>query len=318
MEVLDTTSFIDGDLFTNEYVMGKNIDSNWPILALLGEKEGNSLEGKMKLAKELFLVMTKSAVQMPFDFKKFKDGPYTKQIPRSVNNLRERGLITTKKKYRYKDHDCVEYELTEEGKKRYNEEIKKELEKQEFALRIFRRIKDTPHPGSLLSDKCYDDFKLKKGNYSESLWIKERKKWIENIENKIEDLLSTKFKKHVSRNLEYNLLMSVDYSRNVIKEGELNPFDVDFQVRSGVVLDVIEEILKTVKSILAIVNSKRPERDDFEYVKHALNKLDRFFYFLNQYCERYDIYPSLYNDERESHEFLTEGEKARMKKMTAT
>lgn len=318
MEVLDTTDFIERELFTKEYVVEKNLDSSWPILTILGEKEGNSLRGRMKLAKELFLLMTNAAVELPFDFRKYPDGPYTKQIPRTVKNLEDEGLVERSKKERYKEYRIFEYNLTQKGKSIYEENIKKELENQKFILEAFKKLKDDTYRGSVLSDKCYGDFKLKKKNYSEDLWTTEREKWIEEIEGVIEDLLSTKFKKHVTRDFEYNLLMPVNYSKNIINEGELDPFNTNFQVKSGVVLYVIEEILKIVDSILKIVNSKKPESGNFEYVKCSLNRLDRFFYFLNQYSERYDIYPSLYNEDRDSHEFLTEGEKSRMKKMTAT
>lgn len=288
-----TSDFLNYDPYTQEYEIS-NIDSRWPIIALLGEKENNSVEGKTKLAKELFFEMALEELRMPLDFKKHPNGPYTKQITRDTEELEEEGFIEKNKKYRYKDTRCIEFKLTESGIEKYEKDIKPKLP--DFALNSLRKAKGVDRSGTNLARHCYRKFKLKKDSTSREKWVEQRKDWIKQIKKDQDDLLESKFKKHVGEDLRYTLMMPISYSRDLIEEGELKPYEESFQVESGVILMSISRITNHVRGAMRIVNGKEFDEEDQREIKNHLERLDRSFYFLNSYAEENRVYKSIYSD----------------------
>lgn len=311
MGCYSTSDFLESDPYTKEYRVS-NIDSKWPIIALLGEKQGNSIEGKTKLAKELFLEMALEQIPMPLNFTKFPNGPYTKQITHDAEKLEAQGDIEKNKKYRYKETDCIEFKLTTSGRKKYEEQIKPKLPK--FAITSLHRANQTSsYSGTDLADFCYDNFRLKKKSMKHKQWKNVRNRWVESIKERQENLLNSNFKAHVADDLRYNLMMPISYSQNLFNEGRLRSYDESFQVESGVVLMSMEKIISNVNDVMRIINAKKVENEDMGEVKSNLERLDRSFYFLNTYSEKYGIYSSMYSDHNPI-EFMNESDKQRVEK----
>lgn len=309
--VFKTSDFSDRKLYETQYDINTELEPEWPILALIGEKENNRVEGKTKLAKELFLVKAGNHILLPLEFTKFPNGPYTKQITYQSNDLEESGLIERKEKSRYnKEHDTIEFRLTDAGKDKYREDISPHLDK--FIRGAFKHIHSPHHTGSDLSRICYSHFRLKKEQQDENLWMESRDSWLNEISSETENLLSTHFKSHISRDLEYNLMMPVKYVDNILQEGSLNHKDLDFQVKSGVILYTMESLLNSVNEALQVINSKDPETEDLDKVRKQILILDRTFYFLNQYAEDNEVYPSLYNENNTAFDFLSNSDRQRL------
>ncbi len=297
-----------------EYPLPKDLPEGWPVYTLLNFADKNTLKGRLTTQKILCNLLFEKNVLLPYTFKKDKFGPFDPKIPKTIEKLGEEGKVKETKKEGYTDEnegpDTYPLHLTTDGLKTYQSEIRPILEKNKYFVDSFKSIVQlNTLPSMKLAGFCYDRLYLFNEidqTETKTTWESRRQGWIQQINS---ELSKNKTKwttcEIASEEFKFYFLTSIDYFEKILANRTLLKMD---QVQSGIVLYNISRFNKLVSKLFDFAKTDRTGQEP----EKTFIDISRLFYFVNEYSERVGLFPSVFNEDADILEFMSEGDRTRV------
>lgn len=237
--------------------------------------------GTTAIQKLLFLTFAEKKIIIPFSFRKYHYGPYSKQINNHLHHMTKQSLLSAKKEQNY--YTQKSYSLTSAGKQVaiLREPIRKSM--QDILAKYGQ---DT---AVLLEEYCYEAYRLKPKGQSTDSWETSTVADLEQLLQRDNQLLSFfSTYEDIDENKQLFITTSFDYVRSLLEQLKTQVHSLD-NVLLGVLAHSCEEFISYWEEIRVALRKKQ------DLIPHLLKKANLEFKFLNVVAEKEGVHESVFS-----------------------